>query len=91
MKLTLPSFTTNFYGQIDLNSIAVGTSPAFTLKREHPTGEEYARYLNSIADHFGLPVIENIGIESVTFHGDYFKLRTYQVSSSRQKFDLGCW
>ena len=33
----------------DLNSVAYGTSPAYTLQTEHPTGEEYASYLHELA------------------------------------------
>ena len=35
MRFITPSFTTNFWGHMDLNSVAYGTSPAFTLETEH--------------------------------------------------------
>ncbi len=65
MRFITPSFTTNFWGHMDLNSIAVGTSPAFTLETEHPTGKEYAKYLRTLAEHFELPIKENTEVESV--------------------------
>ena len=62
MRFITPSFTTNFWSQMDLNSIATGTSPAFTLETEHPTGKEYANYLRTITEHFELPVKENTNV-----------------------------
>ena len=59
MQLITPSFTTNFYGQADLNSIMARSSPAYFLRKEHPTGREYAQYLESLADFCDLPVIEH--------------------------------
>jgi len=34
----------------DLNSIAHGTSPAYTLHAQHPSGTQYADYINEIAE-----------------------------------------
>ncbi len=31
MQLITPSFTTNFYGHLDLNAVVASTSPAYTL------------------------------------------------------------
>ena len=67
MRFITPSFTTNFWGHMDLNSIAVGTSPAFTLETEHPTGKEYAKYLRTLAEHFELPIKENTEVENVEY------------------------
>ena len=57
MRFITPSFTTNYWSHIDLNSIASGTSPAFTLETEHPTGKQYAKYLRLISKHFELSLI----------------------------------
>ena len=38
MRLITPSFTANAFGLLDLNAIVAGTSPAYTLDREHPSG-----------------------------------------------------
>jgi putative flavoprotein involved in K+ transport len=67
MRLITPSFPTNSIGMLDLNSIAIGTSPGYSLRIEHPTGREYAAYLCAVADHFKLPVrpqVEVLGVEA---------------------------
>ena len=56
MRFITPSFPGNAFGQLDLNAIALNTSPAYTLQREHPTGAEYVEYLKVIAGHFKLPI-----------------------------------
>ncbi len=48
MKMITPSFPSNAFGQIDLNAIASLTSPAFTFKKEHLNGKEYAEYLKRV-------------------------------------------
>ncbi|MGQ0603057.1 MAG: NAD(P)-binding domain-containing protein, partial [Anaerolineales bacterium] len=62
MQFITPSFTGHAFGQLDLNAIAPYTSPAFTLRTEHPSGKEYALYLQGVADHFGLPVMTGIDV-----------------------------
>lgn len=50
MRFISPSFNQQGWtNSFDLNSIAFGTSPAFTIHSEHPTGEQYAEYLESVA------------------------------------------
>ena len=50
MRFISPSFNNQGWtNSFDLNSIAYGTSPAFTLQTEHPNGQEYAHYLNELA------------------------------------------
>lgn len=49
MRLITPNFTGNQYGALDLNSVHPSTSPAFTLGTEHPSGAEYAGYLEALA------------------------------------------
>jgi putative flavoprotein involved in K+ transport len=50
-----PSFPSNGFGLTDLNAISYDTSPAFSLRREHPSGGEYAHYLQQAALAFVLP------------------------------------
>jgi putative flavoprotein involved in K+ transport len=50
MRLLTPSFTSNQFGQVDLNAVTPETSPAWTLLEEHPTGAEYARYLEAVVE-----------------------------------------
>ncbi len=55
-----PSFPTNSIGMLDLNSVAIGTSAGFSLKIEHPTGKQYADYLQAVVKHFRVPVRSEI-------------------------------
>ena len=66
MRLITPSFTSNAFGLLDLNAIVPGTSPAYSLGREHPSGFAYAKYLEAVAGHFELPVKSGVEVCSVT-------------------------
>ena len=48
MRLITPSFNTTPFGMLDLNAVALNTSVANVLENEHPTGKEYARYLEAV-------------------------------------------
>ncbi|MEM0996065.1 MAG: NAD(P)/FAD-dependent oxidoreductase [Bacteroidota bacterium] len=65
MEMITPSFPSNAFGQMDLNSICESTSPAFSFKKEHLKGDEYADYLTSIVDYFQLPVETNTEVRKV--------------------------
>lgn len=65
MRFITPSFPSNSFGTLDLNSIAIGTSPAFTLECEHPTGTQYADYLRSVVEFFHIPVQTGIDVKSL--------------------------
>lgn len=65
MRFITPSFPSNGFGLPDLNGPAPGTSPAFSMGVEHPTGMEYARYLEGIARHFSLPVATGAEVRAV--------------------------
>ena len=75
-RFITPSFPTNSIGMLDLNSIAVGVSPAFSLEVEHPTGEEFASHLIAVAQFFELPVQEETHVLRVTKIGDEFRVDT---------------
>jgi len=75
-RFITPSFPTNSVGMLDLNSIAVGVSPAFSLEVEHPTGAEYASHLRGVAKFFELPIQEETEAESITKVGDEFHIKT---------------
>ena len=49
MRLITPSFTGNQFGLVDLNAITPDTSPALSLTEEHPTGMQFAAYLDMVA------------------------------------------
>lgn len=75
-RLITPSFPTNSIGMLDLNAVALGTSPASMLESEHPTGEEYAAHLNAVARHFELPVRLQTNILQLSRSGGLFLLDT---------------
>ncbi len=70
MRFITPSFTSNAFGLLDLNAIVPGTSPAYTLDREHPSGNAYAMYLDNVVHHYELQVKLGIDVCSVTVEDD---------------------
>ena len=75
-KFITPSFPSNSIGMLDLNSIAIGISPAFTMRVEHPTGKQFAAHLQDIANYFELPVEEDTDVKSIEKIDDMFHLGT---------------
>ena len=75
-RFITPSFPTNSIGMIDLNSIGIGFSPAFSLQVEHPSGEEFAAHLRGIAEFMELPVRDHTNVKRVTKAGDVFHVET---------------
>lgn len=65
-----PSFAGNAFGEVDLNAVTPDTSPAFSLRCEHPTGAEYARYLEDLVAYFELPVRTKIAVDKVEYRAD---------------------
>jgi len=78
MRFITPSFTSNAFGMLDLNAIALATSPAFTLKVEHPSGREYARYLRGVAAYFKLPIKGDCAVQKIERESRIFILHTSQ-------------
>jgi len=77
MRFITPSFTSNAFGMTDLNAVVPETSPAYSLRREHPSGPEYADYLRSVAAHFDLPVARSVEVEGLeALPGGGFRLHT---------------
>lgn len=65
MEMITPSFPSNAFGQIDLNSVCEATSPAFSFNKEHLTGNEYAEYLTAITKYFKINVQTNTEVKKV--------------------------
>ena len=65
MRFITPSFNTTQFGILDLNAVCLNTSPAYSIGVEHPTGEEYARHLQGVAEHFELPIATGVDVLSV--------------------------
>lgn len=75
-RFLTPSFPTNSMGMLDLNSISIGTSPAFSLQAEHPNGRDYASHLRRIAQILELPIRENTTVLRITKIADEFVIDT---------------
>ncbi len=75
-RFITPSFPTNSIGMLDLNAIAIGSSPAHVLGVEHPTGEEYEIYLRAVAQFFELPIRQHTDVMEVAKGGDGFHVDT---------------
>ncbi len=75
-RFITPSYTTNSIGMLDINSIAMGTSPAYSLEVEHPTGQDYARYLRGVAHFFEVPVRQNTDVLQIAQAGEGFRIDT---------------
>lgn len=75
-RFITPSFPTNSIGMLDLNAVALGTSPAVMLETEHPTGEDYAAHLNAVARFYELPVRLQTNVSKVCPQGDLFLVDT---------------
>lgn len=79
MHLITPSFPSHGFGLLDLNAITLKTSPALAFRREHITGKEYALYLQTVVDHFALPVRTDTDVQTLeALPQGGFKLHTAQ-------------
>lgn len=76
MRMITPSFNAGGFGYPDLNAIAPRTSPAYSIRTEHPTGQEYADYLEAFADHYALPVRTGVSVSDVIPDGEGFTVAT---------------
>lgn len=65
MRFITPSFPSHGFGLMDLNAIALDTSPAYSLRREHLSGKEYALYLQTAVNHFQLPVQTKVDVQTI--------------------------
>ncbi|GAB3031973.1 NAD(P)/FAD-dependent oxidoreductase [Natronobiforma cellulositropha] len=66
MRFITPSFPSNSFGLTDLNAVTPRTSPAYTLERQQPSGEEYADYLEAVVDFHDLSVVTGVDVTGVT-------------------------
>lgn len=78
MRFITPSFNSNQFGWLDLNSFGLRNSPADHLSKEHPSGQEYVRFLQAFTHFLELPVQEGVDVRSVRRVGDGFELHTSQ-------------
>lgn len=73
-RFITPSFPSNSIGMLDLNSIAIGVSPAYSLEVEHPTGQDYAAHLRGVAKFFELPIREGADAQRIVRTDDVFQV-----------------
>lgn len=86
MRFITPSFTSNAFGLMDLNSAVIGSSPAFGARREHFDGPEYVDYLTAMADHFKLPIeldVDVIAVHPLPNNGGFAVHTTQGIWHSR--------
>lgn len=79
-RFITPSFPTNSIGMLDLNSIAIGTSPAYSLGVEHPTGREFAAYVKGVAKFFEIPVREQTDVMRIAKVDNDFLIDTAEAT-----------
>ena len=65
MNFITPSFPSHGFGLLDLNAVALMTSPAIAFRREHISGKHYALYLQTIAHHFELPIQTEVDVQTI--------------------------
>lgn len=75
-RLLTPSFPGNVFGMTDLNAISFDSSPGWALRREHPSGQDYAAYLSHAAEAFNLNVQCEIQVLSIEPIDNGFTLDT---------------
>ncbi|MEM9012410.1 MAG: NAD(P)/FAD-dependent oxidoreductase [Pseudomonadota bacterium] len=75
-RLLTPSFAGNVFGLTDLNAISYDSSPGWSLRREHPDGGAYARYLEHAATAFGINVQCGVDVQALRPEGDELTLVT---------------
>ena len=75
-RFITPSFPSNSIGMLDLNSVAIGVSPAYNMRIEHPTGQDFADHLRFLADEFDLPIWDQTNVIDLQHVEDEFVFET---------------
>lgn len=75
-RFITPSFPSNSIGMLDLNSVAIGVSPAYNMRIEHPTGKDFADHLRFLADEFELPIWDQTNVIGLQNVEDEFVIET---------------
>lgn len=78
MKMITPSFPSNAFGQMDLNSISELTSPGFAFQKEHLNGKEYAEYLTKVRELNEIALKTNVEVKNVSKTKSGWLLKTNQ-------------
>ncbi|MEM8581475.1 MAG: NAD(P)/FAD-dependent oxidoreductase, partial [Pseudomonadota bacterium] len=75
-RLLTPSFPGNVFGITDLNAISFDSSPGWSLRSEHPSGQAYAQYLEHAADLFGVNVQCGVDVSAIEPIDNGFTIQT---------------
>lgn len=75
-RFLTPSFQSTQFGLLDLNAVAINTSPAYSSGKEHLSGSEYAHYLSRVVYEFQLPVHEEREVMCVVKKEEQFVIET---------------
>ncbi len=78
-RFLTPSFQSTQFGLLDLNAVAINTSPAYSSGKEHLSGPEYVHYLNRVVHEFQLPVHEEREVLTVMKRDTDFVLETAEA------------
>lgn len=71
-----PSFAGNAFNAFDLNAISPDSSPAYSIRTEHPSGKQYAEYLRLAVEHFGIKVTEQTDVTKIERQNEHFLLHS---------------
>ena len=88
MRFISPSFNSNPFGLLDLNAIALQTSPAYSYETEHLSGAQYAEYLRGVAQHWQLPIELGVEVQGVSRDADVFRI---QINSGELNSRFVIW
>ncbi|MEP2897065.1 NAD(P)/FAD-dependent oxidoreductase [Roseibium sp.] len=75
-RLLTHSFPRNVFGVADLNAVSFDSSPGWSLRSEHPSGEAYAQYLEQAAELFGVNVQCGLDVFAIEPIENGFTLQT---------------
>ena len=75
-RFITPSFPSNSIGMLDLNSVAIGVSPAYNMRMSTPTGQDFADHLRFLADEFELPIWDQTNVIGLQNVEDEFVIET---------------
>jgi putative flavoprotein involved in K+ transport len=81
-KFLTPSFQSTQFGLMDLNAIAINTSPGLGSGLEHFNGDDYVQYLEMVSEYFELPIKEHSEVSKVVKKKNRFQLKTTTNSYS---------
>lgn len=86
-----PSFPSNDFGQVDLNSIDASSSPGFSAQTEHLDGTQYSEYLQNFSQTHNLNVMEYETVISIEKQGHNFSVQTQKNCFQARYVCIATW